>query len=66
MTLKHRLTKLEKDNQPEPAVQMTLQWGDCDETPAEKAKRIASRPTHTPEGDKIEYVDLKWGDENDA
>ena len=65
MTLKNRITKLEKDNTPKSDVTMNLSWGDADETPAEKAKREADRPTHTPEGTPIRYIQLRWPDEGD-
>ena len=64
--MKHRISKLEKDNQPKSDQRMSVVWGDAEETPAEKAKRIAERPTHDENGVPIEYIDLKWGDESDA
>jgi hypothetical protein len=66
MTLKSRINQLEKNHQPkEPKRTITVDWGDCDETPEEKAKRIAERPTHTPEGEPIRYIEISWDDEPD-
>jgi hypothetical protein len=66
MSLKSRLNRLEKDNKPpEPIRRTIVDWGDCDETPEDKAKRLADRPTHTPDGDPIQYVDISWGDDDD-
>jgi hypothetical protein len=66
MSLKSRINKLEKENAPKkPEVEMVLHWGDCDETPEDKAKRLADRPTHTPDGETIQYIDISWGDDDD-
>jgi hypothetical protein len=67
MSLKGRLNRLEKDNAPpEPKRTLTINWGDADETPEEKAKRIAERPSHTPDGEKIEYIEISWDDDDDS
>lgn len=65
MSLKSRLNKLEKDNTPKSDVNMTLHWGDADETPAEKAKREAERPVVDENGVPIRYIDIKWADDPD-
>jgi hypothetical protein len=66
VSLKNRLSRLERDNQPKQERTITLDWTEWNavpETPEARAARIAARPTHNDAGERIIYIE--WDDDDD-